>query len=239
LVIGYIAMQNKDALTRWELFPQEKLDIWLKIPVPENFAQTDMQKKAKKPHRKRVVLDESGMVASSANLSFPLAAPVPAGRDGSKSAPGERYVIRFAVCLFKYSAESIKKELGAKGVESVIRLGKRKMPFYRLKIGPFPDSIARKKVRGILKEMSIPVSPPSSAEDKAITTAAVWSKNKTTKAQKRLAAMSIGVEMLTGKKVKAVFKVTSSYFDDHSVAARRLKEWRKKKIGGVVEKVDS
>lgn len=228
LAIGYIAVQDKNALTRWELFPEEKLDLWTEIPVAENFAPTNTQTK---PRRKRIVLDESGMVVSSANIPVsPAASP-----DSLQPASKSRYVIRFAVCLLRHSAESVKKELGAKGVESVIQLGKRKMPFYRLKIGPFPDSIARRRAREILEEMSISVEPSSSAG--GLITATVWLESRVKKAKKRLDAISVGSKISTGRKTRAVFRVISPRFDNRATAVHQLEEWRKKKINAVVEKV--
>ncbi|GMT42646.1 MAG: hypothetical protein IEMM0002_1057 [bacterium] len=245
LIIGCIAIWNKDSLMRWDLFPEEKVDLWAEIPNEDEKSST--QPDTDENRRKRITLDNSGIVVSSSNLAIPDAVigngpAVPKSGEGAifkKSSDGETgYLVRFAICLFRKNAELIKKELGAKGVESVIRLERRKIPLYRLKIGPFPDTIAKDKAARTLRETGILTSPQANEDvnDEIMLIAKVRIKNKAAAVKKKMNEISIKTEVSRKRETATVFKVVSQPYDGRALAARRLGELRKKNIDGVLEK---
>ena len=223
LLIAITGLLDMKSLTNWELFPEKRLDLFVDIPaMPAT--------KPVKDDRKKVVLDKTGVVLSyRGGLSAPA--------QGAVTEAGTGYLVRFAICLLRENAELIKAELSAKGVDSVIWKVRRKLPTYRLKIGPIPDSITKEKVVTALAEMKVPTLP--FADGGYLLTEPVTLQNLALKAREKVETMSLDAELITEQREATVFKVTSSPFKDGRLATESLEKWRKMDIDGIVEKMDS
>jgi hypothetical protein len=213
-----MAVVDFKSLFTWELFPEERLDLLAEIPDAPHFTP-------KKADRKKVVLDETGVVVS-------YSAGEGAARGGESG-----YLVRFAVCLFRENAEVVKAKLKEKGVESVIWKVKRELSAYRLKIGPIPDSITKEKIMEAMGE--IESSPLPFVSGRYMLSEPVLIKNSALKTKEKIEGMSVAALLVTEKKSTTVFKVTSTPFRDNSQAKESLKKWRKMDIEGIVEKIDS
>lgn len=223
LLIAVTGLLDMKSLTSWELFPEKRLDLFVDIPDTP-------QAKPVNADRKKVVLDKTGVVLS---YRGGLSAPVP----GAVTEAGNGYLVRFAICLLRENAELIKAELTEKGVDSVIWKVRRKMPAYRLKIGPIPDSITKEKIVAALAELK--VSPLAFVDGGYLLTEPVTLQDLALKAREKVEKMSLDAELITEQREAMVFKVTSSPFKDGRLATESLEKWRKMDIDGIVEKMGS
>lgn len=222
-LLAAIAIVDIKSLISWELFSEERLDLITDIPVAPSSAP-------KKIERKKIVMDNSGVVISySSGQSEPL--------PGAAAKKESGYLVRFAICLLQENAEIVKADLMKKGVESIIWKVKKNVPAYRLKIGPIPDTITRKKVMKALGGLDL--SPLPFVKGGYALTNAMLIKSFALKTMEKVEKLSVRATLVTERKNATVFKVTSKPFMDDAHAGESLKKWREKNIDGIVEKINS
>lgn len=213
-----IAVVDIKSLFSWELFSEERLDMMVEI---EDASKPEPMK----IDRKKIVMDSSGIL-----ISYQIG-------QGSPLVKESGYVVRFAVCLLQENAEIVKADLKKKGVESLIWKIKSDVTAYRLKIGPVPDTITRKKVMAALGNLE--VTPLPFVKGGYTMTDTMLVKSVALETLKKVEELSVPATLVTERINSSVFKVTSRPFANEASAKESLKKWSDKKIDGLVEKINS
>ncbi len=230
-IIGYVAVTNRDALFKWDLFKKKNETA---ASLPEDVAPPATMRTRNK--KKRVVLDSKGRVLSILGGKAKSYRNIDRASGKRRAEAGHRereYKIRFALCLEIDCAHEVKIDLAQKGVASYISEEERVMPAYRIKAGPAPEPATQKKIISKLEKLGVAHS--AGFEQNYLVTDFIWDKAGAEKAVAGLKKLGVKATLTEKRKPRKIFKVVSVGFSDRAFALDMLSGLRGKNIGGIID----
>lgn len=153
-----------------------------------------------------------------------------------EKSPGE-FVVRYAFCLLRESAEVVKKELEKKGIRTTVLETKGEVDSFRIAVGPFEaegeSDRAEKKIRaeGLKPERF------TSERNTYISLGFFYNRQETDKIERRLKSMGFRVLVQPGRTERTVYKVVSDRFPTREGADAFKQKLRGQGVQSIVEQV--
>ncbi len=156
-----------------------------------------------------------------------------AAKKVAKPAPWE---LRFALCVYRASCESVRVELKKTGVESHIVEGRAKVGVYRVMTGPWPTASHAEEARLQLKSKAVEGNEFVADNHYYLLSDAMPEEKVASAMLNKIREMGLRAEMAFKREPRKVYKVYSGGFPDEETAKAEKNRLASQGIDSVVEK---
>ena len=125
--------------------------------------------------------------------------------------PGE-FVVRYAFCLLRESADVVKKDLEKKGIQSTILETKGEVDAFRIAVGPYEAEGDADRAEKKIRAEGLKPERFTSERNTYISLGFFYNRQETGKIERRLKALGFRVLVQPGRAERTVFKVISDAF---------------------------
>lgn len=168
-------------------------------------------------------------------VSRPVALDFVKEKIAKKVANPVPWELRFALCVYHASCESVRVELEKKGVESHVVEGRAKIGVYRVMAGPWPTASHAEKARLQLRSKGVEGNEFVADNKYYLLSHAVPEEKVANAMRNKIREMGFRAEMAFKREPRKVYKVYSNGFADEKTAKAEKNRLASQGIDSVVE----